>query len=49
MVKAKVNGIECVVYGYYQTSAGTICRVKYKDFDVVLPVLAALVELSTDA
>lgn len=49
MVKAKVNGVSVTVYGYYQTKAGTICRVKYDGFDALLPVLAALIELSYEA
>ena len=49
MIKAKVNGTSCTIYDYYQTDAGTICRVKYEGFDALLPVLAALIEVSIDA
>ena len=49
MVKARVNGVSVTVYDYFQTKAGTICRVKYEGFDALLPVLAALIELSYEA
>lgn len=46
MTKAKVNGVECVVYEYQVIDGFTICRVKYPNYDVLLPVLAELIEVS---
>lgn len=46
MVKAYVNGVECVVYDYRLIDGFTICRVKYPNVKVLLPVLAELIEVS---
>lgn len=46
MTKAKVNGIECVIYDYQFIDGFTICRVKYPYFNVLLLVLAELIEVS---
>ena len=46
MTKAKVNGVECIVYDYNVIDGVTICRVKYPNVKVLLPVLAELIEVS---
>ena len=46
MVKAKVNGVECVVYDYIDTDCGIVCMVKYPNYNIKLSVLAELIEVS---
>lgn len=45
MTKAKVNGVECTVYDYNVVNGITICRVKYPNYNILLPVLAELIEV----
>lgn len=45
MTHAKVNGVECVVYDYQVIGDFTICRVKYPNYNILLPVLAELIEV----
>ena len=45
MTKAKVNGVECTVYDYNVIEGVTICRVKYSNYNILLPVLAELIEV----
>ena len=46
MAKAYVNGVECVVYDYNVIEGVTICRVRYPNYNILLPVLAELIEVS---
>jgi hypothetical protein len=45
MVKAKVNGVECTVYDFIKVNGYTICLVKYPHYNILLPVLAELIEV----
>lgn len=45
MTKALVNGVECTVYGYNVIDGVAICRVKYPNYNILLPVLAELIEV----
>ena len=46
MTKAKVNGVECTIYDYNVIEGVAICRVKYPNYNILLPVLAELIEVS---
>lgn len=46
MTHAKVNGVDCIIYDFMKVDGFTICRVKYPNYDVLLPVLAELIEVS---
>lgn len=48
MVNARVNGVDCVIYEYIETEAGTICMVKYPNYNIKLPVLAELIEVGNE-
>ena len=45
MSKAYVNGVECTIYGYHSSEAGIIADVLYPNYNRILPVLAALIEI----
>lgn len=49
MIKAKVNGVECTVYDFIRVDGFTICRVAYPHYNILLPVLAELIEVSYEA
>lgn len=49
MIKAKVNGVECTVYDFTTIEGVTICRVAYPHYNILLPVLAELIEVSYEA
>lgn len=46
MTTAKVNGVKCTIYDYNVIEGVTICRVKYPNYNILLPVLAELIEVS---
>ena len=48
MVNARVNGVDCVIYEYIETEAGTIFMVKYPNYNIKLPVLAELIEVGNE-
>lgn len=48
MTKAFVNGVECTVYDYVTIDGIMICRVRYPNYNVLLPVLATLIEVCYD-
>lgn len=47
MTKAKVNGVDCVIYDFEvcADSGLTICRVKYPCYSTIVPVIAELIEV----
>ena len=45
MSKAFVNGIECTVYDFITVDDVMICRVKYPNYNILLPVLAGLIDV----
>ena len=49
MIKAKVNGVDCTVYDFIKVNDFTICRVAYPNYNILLPVLAELIEVSYEA
>ena len=49
MFKAQVNGVEWTVYDFIRVDGVTICRVAYPHYNILLPVLAELIEVSYEA
>ena len=43
--KAYVNGVECTIYDYTNINGVMICRVRYSNYNILLPVLAELIEV----
>lgn len=48
MTKAFVNGVECTIYDYITIDNIMVCRVKYSNYNILLPVLASLIEVDND-
>ena len=46
MSKAYVNGVECSIYDFTTINGVMICRVKYPNYNILLPVLAELIEVN---
>lgn len=45
MSKAYVNGVECTIYDYTTIDGIMICRVRYPHYNILLPVMAELIEV----
>lgn len=48
MIRARVNGVNCIIYDYINTGDYIICNVKYDGYSILLPVIAELIEVAYD-
>lgn len=48
MIKARVNGADCIIYDYINTGDYIVCHVKYDEYNFLFPVIAELIEVVYD-